>query len=452
MQASVSCCPPNLENTVISRTSLSNLSAIIILALTSQAIGAEFRLELQAGGHARENCPAIWALPDEVSDTDSLTLVRESDGETIPVQRVGPKNAKKIVWMISDRMEAGKRRTYKLSATPSKSRRRKKQRTNQNRGVMLEDDGSKLTLSVQGSPVLRFNHAVVEAPDGIDPIYRRSGYLHPVFTPQGNVVTGDFEPDHAHQHGIFNAWVNATFRDQPVDFWNQAKGKGDVEFRDIRYKTSGPVFAQFAAQLVHVAVRDGKRIPAINEVWQVRVYNSTEPFLFEIQSRQTLATDDPVHVNQNRYGGFGIRGPSEWLMNKKDVESNSATSEVTDANTTDPVATGEFTTSEGRSRIDGNHTRARWVEMHGPIGSQHAGIIVLSANNNFRAPQTVRLHPSKPYFCFAPMVLGAFSLEPKQTHVQRYRFVTHDGAQDSELAERMWQDLAHPPQITRIND
>ena len=90
--------------------------------------------------------------------------------------------------------------------------------------------------------------------------------------------------------------------------------------------------------------------------------------------------------------------------------------------------------------------------MHGPIGSQHAGIIVLSANSNFRAPQTVRLHPSKPYFCFAPMVLGAFSLEPKQTQVQRYRFVTHDGAQDSELAERMWQDLAHPPQITRIDE
>ena len=60
---------------------------------------------------------------------------------------------------------------------------------------------------------------------------------------------------------------------------------------------------------------------------------------------------------------------------------------------------------------DGNHTRARWVDMHGPIGSQHAGLVVMGAMRNFRAPQTVRLHPNKPYFCFAPMALGEFKLE-----------------------------------------
>ena len=72
------------------------------------------------------------------------------------------------------------------------------------------------------------------------------------------MVTGDFEKDHPHQHGVFNAWVNAHFRDAPVDFWNQAKGKGDVEFKAMQHRmTSGPVFAQFTVQLTHVAVREG---------------------------------------------------------------------------------------------------------------------------------------------------------------------------------------------------
>jgi hypothetical protein len=85
--------------------------------------------------------------------------------------------------------------------------------------------------------------------------------------------------------------------------------------------------------------------------------------------------------------------------------------------------------------------------MHGPLGSSHGGIVVLAAPGNFRAPQTVRLHPTKPYFCFAPMQLGAFSIKPDEAYASRFRFVVHDGQQDERLAERMWQDLAHPPQV-----
>ena len=410
------------------------LFPLLLCGVVCQA--KEIRLELHAGGHDRENCPATFALPDELTDTRSFTLVRESDSKEVPVQRFGIAKNPRIMWMVTDRLKSGARRAYKLIANEGKPAR--------DRRVAIKDDGAKLTVSVEGSAVLRFNHATVEAPEGIDKVYRRSGYLHPVFTPQGNVVTGDFETDHPHQHGIFNAWVNASFRDQPVDFWNQAKGKGDVEFESFQNKRSGPVFAQFVANLNHVAIRDGKRVPAIKERWQVRVFRSQKPFVFEIVSRQTLASDDPVTVNEYHYGGFGMRGPSEWLLPK---ESKDAAGK--DENT-DPVAIGSFKTSEDRTRENGNHTRARWVEMHGPVGSQHAGMIVLSANSNFRAPQTVRLHPTKPYFCFAPMALGEFALEPDQSYQSRYRFVVHDGEQDPKLAERMWQDLAHPPKVRVI--
>ena len=411
------------------------LGTFLLFTFTALA-QAELRLQLHAGGHARENCPVFFTLPEEIKSARSFTLIREADNQEVPVQKSGVKDHPRLAWMITDRLEAGEKRIYKLTANDGRPKRDPR--------VAIDDDGAKLTVTVEGSPVLRFNHAVVEAPEGIKPIYRRSGYLHPVFSPQGNVVTGDFEPDHAHQHGVFNAFVNASFRDQPVDFWNQAKGLGDVEFESLQFKRNGPVFAQFAANLVHVVIRDGKRIPAIKERWQLRVYNSQKPFLFEINSRQVLAGDDPVTVNEHRYGGFGIRGPSEWLPRKE-----AKNDEV--AEQSDPPASGDFVTSEGRTRLDGNHTRSRWVEMHGPVGTQHAGIIVLSANGNFRSPQTVRLHPSKPYFCFAPMVLGGFQLEPDDVYAQRYRFVTHDGPPNADLAERMWQDLAHPAKVTVVD-
>ena len=412
----------------------SSISVLVFFALTmTSVVAADIHLEVQAGGHDRENCPVVFALPDELADTNPIFLVRESDGQQIPTQRFGPVNSPKIMWMIHDRLKAGEKRRYEIAVAPHRQVAD---------AVLCEDDGKQLRLTADRSPVLQFNYGIVEAPEGIDRVYRRSGYFHPVFTPQGNLVTGDFEKDHPHQHGLFNAWVNTTFRGQPTDFWNQAKGHGDVEFtRFIGRKVSGPVFAQYRAMLTHVAISDNKRIPAIEEVMVVRVFHA-KPFLFEMTSRLTPATNDAIHVNEYHYGGFGIRGPSEWLLREPKTDA---------AETADPLAEGDFLTSSNRTRKDGNHTRARWVEMHGPIGSQHAGIIVLGAPNNFRSPQTVRLHPTKPYFCFAPMVLGEFKLEAGNTFVSRYRYVVHDGGPDAELAERMWQDFAHPPKVSMVD-
>jgi len=64
----------------------------------------------------------------------------------------------------------------------------------------------------------------------------------------------------------------------------------------------------------------------------------------------------------------------------------------------------------------------------------------------------VRLHPSMPYFCFSPAVLGAFSIEPGQApYVSRYRFYVHDGRPDPKVAERLWQDYAAPPEVRIVS-
>src|SRR5436853_5589893 len=50
--------------------------------------------------------------------------------------------------------------------------------------AICSDDGKRLSLSVDGKTVLQYNYAVVEQPD---PLYSRSGYLHPVWTPSGKI-------------------------------------------------------------------------------------------------------------------------------------------------------------------------------------------------------------------------------------------------------------------------
>ena len=100
---------------------------------------------------------------------------------------------------------------------------------------------------------------------------------------------------------------------------------------------------------------------------------------------------------------------------------------------------------------DGNHTRPVWVEMHGLVDGSPAGIVVLSAPSNFRHPQPVRLHPSKPYFCFAPNVVGDFTIEPGRPYVSRYRLAVHDGPPDAQANDRLYADYAAPPEARLVD-
>jgi hypothetical protein len=102
----------------------------------------------------------------------------------------------------------------------------------------------------------------------------------------------------------------------------------------------------------------------------------------------------------------------------------------------------DFLTSEGRHQYDGNHTRPRWVDLFGPIGGKPAGIAILCHPENFRAPQHVRLHPSKPYFCFSPMVDEAFEITPAKPFESRYRFVVHGGEPKADAIETEWKRFA----------
>ena len=69
--------------------------------------------------------------------------------------------------------------------------------------VQLVRDSDRLTISASGRKVLTFQGGAGELPSPeIKPIFRQGGYIHPVFTPSGRVVTDDYPPDHFHHHGI----------------------------------------------------------------------------------------------------------------------------------------------------------------------------------------------------------------------------------------------------------
>ncbi|NND97746.1 MAG: sulfatase-like hydrolase/transferase, partial [Pirellulaceae bacterium] len=291
--------------------------------------------------------------------------------------------------------------------------------------------------------VLRYKKSIQIAPLGISSVYDRSGYIHPVVTPGGIEVTGDFAADHPHQHALFNAWTNTTFDGRFVDFWNQKAQLGRVSHLEVVAVDRD----QFTIKLLHEALTgtDGPE-SVLEESWTVQIRSMVDKaFVFDILSKQTCVAKSPLTINEYHYGGMGIRGNNQWFSQEgTDALKAYEKQRNRDASTPFPpldVTRHRFVTREGKRRFDGNHSRAQWVDLSGLVDGKMAGIAVMAHPTNFRYPQPVRLHPSKPYFCYAPMVLGEFKIQPGETYISRFRYVVHDGDLPRKTIEAAWQDF-----------
>ena len=394
---------------------------IVAAALGSQACVATAAdgvlVEVAAGEYERLDALVSVAVPPSLRGQEHLSLIRLDTGQAVPVQ-AAQGGAPRVAWIVRDRLPAGATRRYRLApaaGAPSAAG-----------GVRVADDGKHLLVTVGGKPVLRYNHAMVPSPLPKHPGYARSGYIHPVYNPSGKVVTDDFNPDHAHQHGIMFAWRKTTFEGRHTNGWDQKARTGRVEHVKVEAFGGGPVFGFFAARMRQVDLTaPGGPKPVLDETWRVRIANFSSHFVFDIESTQTCAGDRPVTVEKCHYGGLMIRGHAAWHKRRDH----------------------DYLTSEGKTKRDGNHTRPRWVDMHGPLDGRMTGVTIADHPGNFRFPQPVRLHPTMPYFCFTPATLGSFAIEPGKPYVSRYRFYVHDGGLDPKAAERLWRDYADPPKV-----
>ncbi|WP_437203672.1 PmoA family protein [Planctomicrobium sp. SH664] len=386
---------------------------VVCCILISHLCAEEFTL--RAGTYERKNCPVEASLPESLANAAALQLRDLESGQLIPVQLV---EKGKAAFLLGELAAQGTRR-YDLRAAPAGAE------SFPNR-VTVQEQGGTLRMEIDGRPALSYHIDVVPAPAEADPRYRRSGHIHPVFTPQGKLVTDEMPPDHYHQHALFNAWVNTTYDGEHVDFWNQAKGEGTVEHREVLGMTSGPVLGSFQCRLAAIQfLKEGAPRDILDEVWSVTGWATGEGHLFEISFVQKNITPLPLRIEEYHYGGMAARG--NWVWRRQPGF--------------------DFLTSEGKNRSTGNHTRPNWILMHGLVDEQPAGLAVFSHPGNFRSPQPVRIHDKMPYFVFSPPVLGAFDIAPGATYSGRYLYLANDGPFDADRLASIWKDYAEPPQI-----
>jgi hypothetical protein len=371
---------------------------------------------VSAGDFDRADTIISFQLPKSARNYNSL---KDAQGNLLPLQV----DAAGWAVYMEPSLKMGASKIYALTLDrrePSAAALRADQSTD---GVVKFFTGNSPILHYQAEP------GAFPRPD-IKPVFRRGGYLHPVFSPSGKIVTDDFPPNHVHHHGIWFPWTKTEFEGRQPDFWNMGDAKGAVEFVALTKTWGGDVHAGFQSQHRFVDLSAPTPKAALNETWEVTIFNAGRAarryWIFDLVSTQICASSSPLKLPKYYYGGLGFRG--NWQWNGKDKTA--------------------FLTSEGETdRVKGNETRGRWCHISGEVDGQLTGIAILCHPDNFRAPQPMRLHPSEPFFCFAPSQLGDWEIEPGKPYVSRYRFIVADGPPDKAELERLWNDYAHPPTV-----
>ncbi len=361
-------------------------------------------------------CPVSLAVPGSLPG-EGATLWEQGDEDWFPVpSQPDPAQPERLWWLAS---RAGG--TYELRAG----------KTACPATATATPGDEELILAFGEKPVLAYHHALLPPPAGANPRFTRGGFIHPLYSPGGEVLTAIHPKDHVHHFGLWNPWTSTEFAGREVDFWNLGKGQGTVRFARFEAVFSGPVFAGFRAVHEHVALDlpEGERV-ILEEVQDVRVWNTGDArFLIDFTSHQRCVADQPLTLKAYRYGGLVFRGRAGWHTD------NSG-----------------YLTSEGKTRADGHGTRARWSHAYGDTPLGGAGVLFMSHPENRAHPEPLRLWPNDAnrgrdnvFLNFCPVQGEPWILEPGAVHTLRYRLCVYDGKPADIPAEAYWQAFARPP-------
>jgi len=268
---------------------------------------------------------------------------------------------------------------------------------------------SQIVITDAGKPVLQYNYNTVAPPKEIlariKPGARkyavaRSNYIHPLYGPDGEVLTEDWSPDHPHHRGIYWAWPEVDYGDQRGDLHALqrvfARPTGKIKLTD------GADFAQIEAENLW---KWEDKTPIVRESVTVRAYRAGgHGRRIDLRIKMTALADGVTLARRgtNKYGGLNIR-----LSPVKDLQL---------IHHVDPVDTVP---------------RRAWSDSVGirDGGTQQVGFAVFERTTNPDYPGDWIQYPNLPWFQPTFPAAGTrYALKKGEPLVLEYRFWIRRGS------------------------
>ena len=384
----------------------------------------EEKLYLILSGSTSVTSPVVLELKEDFSDT--FCLMMEFDGKISEVPFQVEDNQ---LYFTSVALDANKKVSYYIV--------KGRVATRKNTLSQIKEYGD-LKLNQDGKSLLSYRYDMIYPPKGVDSIFGKSGYIHPIITPKGDTLTRIHPPDHYHHYGLWGPWTHTRIDTMRVDFWNLGEGMGTVLFKEFKNTISGEVFSSFTAAQEHIDFKTQEKPQvALNEDLQVRFWNLNRPdrYMFDYTTTFSSPLDKGILFEAYRYGGgIGLRFTERWKADNCSV-----------------------LTSEGKDRLTADGSNARWAIISGASTDEEStsGILFMSYPENRMHPESMRVWPidsnngrGDMFFEFCPIRHEEWQIEPNKKYRLKYRMVVFDGELTGEEAEAYWQAFASPPKVT----
>ncbi|WP_149304527.1 DUF6807 domain-containing protein [Pareuzebyella sediminis] len=357
-----------------------------------------------------------------------MVLVKESDGRSVEVPFQMDASGQKI-WFVNSHDEGAGKYKYRIeNGVPT---------IRQNTYLAEHKEKGNLQLTYDDKPLISYRYEMTYPPEGVDSIYGKSGYIHPITTLGGDTLTRIQPPDHYHHYGLWGPWTHTQIDGERVDFWNLGEGMGTVLFKSFENSASGNVFTSFTASQEHIdfKIQEQPQV-ALNETLQVRLWNLGRPdrYMFDYISTFSSPLENGILFEAYRYGGgIGLRFTERWKADNCTV-----------------------LTSEGKDRSTADGSNARWCIVMGESSDStgSSGILFLSHPDNRMHPEPMRIWPldanggrGDMFFEFCPIRHEEWKIEPGKKYGLKYRMIVFDGYLTVDEAESYWQSFAEQPKI-----
>jgi hypothetical protein len=410
---------------------MKKIKIVIYLLLCHFIVGAQDLLRVNI--NVKENTKTPVSIPlDAINyNTDKFSLslyeIINNGEKQIPCQLETGYTPKLWFFLVNEMNE---------KITKEFVIRLEKKKAKNKTAISTEKTFTDLVLKQNNKTILNYRYGLTYPPDSVIPIFDKNkanlikygAYLHPVFSPGGEVLTQIKPPDHPHHYGIWGSWTKTKIGNRELNFWDLSLGQGSVRFASILSLFDGDIYGGFKVLQEHIDYgANGKDQVALNEVLEVRAWNIDEKvYMIDYISTLTTVVDSGLTFEQYRYGGgIGFRATEKW---------NAQTSTIL--------------TSELKTRADADNTTARWCIVEGisETDEGRSGIIFMSHPSNRSHPEPMRIWPeasNKLYFQFSPIKFESWKLEQNQPQTLKYRLLIFDGKISASEAEKYWQDFAN---------
>ncbi len=278
--------------------------------------------------------------------------------------------------------------------------------------------------------VLSYQTEKEPVPEGVDEVFSKSGFIHPLNSPSGQTLTRIQPDDHYHHYGIWGPYTRATIDGREVDFWNLGDRKGRVEFGHVISEKVAGGAAELNVRQNHFDLKadKGKEI-AIKEDLRIKV-KPADKDRYMVDYTTTIFTDleAGILLDDYRYGGgLGFRATEVWGTDNSSI-----------------------LTSEGDLRKTADGKNARWIMVKGESDSPdgQSGILFLSHNTNKSHPEPMRVWPEDNYdgignvfIEFCPIRHESWMILPNERYTLKYRMIVFDGDMSADEANTYWRDF-----------